>query len=599
MQLDGTPEAAQVKTRLTATGVHRAEFAPAEPLDFDANCSFVYHYAGRAVEKLSCDSPLGEGHIMLTADLPAASLAKFAVEVHQVSVNAGLDVMRTLRSRFNSDLAARGTISGRLDYDPARQKNGEALSPAPDRSRHVHSKKGAVKPPAAQPLEPFTGALTVEDLQFSGGGISQPIQVPRITFAPIDPEPGQAPALGAAVPVPAGAVQPLSLTIQCMAAGYRATVRGGASFARLRELAHVAGFADLSALQGLAGDPATLDLRAEGPWLPRSMPDLRSAGSVVSLDDSLVLKDADADQLAGTVTIRNANWKTDALVNHLEIAQAVLHLGGGAIVWDPVQFTDGPVTGKASLRVPIGCATGQACLPQLDLHFADLDAAALQAALLGAKQQTTGISALIERFSGSSAPAWPHINGTIEADRLKLGPVTLEDAEIALSVGPAGAEFTSIDGNFLGGTVHGNGQLTQGDKPAYTFEAGFEKISGPRACEIFALRCPGGSLDGKVGVTLAGFTDSDLAKSAKGTLHFEWAHGAIEARSTARVEIPKSLKRFDRWTADAAIANNTAVLGPSEVKLGQHHTSVDATITFAHPPSITFAREPVAPSPRP
>ena len=39
LHLDGTADAAQVKTRLRATGVHRAEFAPAAPMDFDANCA--------------------------------------------------------------------------------------------------------------------------------------------------------------------------------------------------------------------------------------------------------------------------------------------------------------------------------------------------------------------------------------------------------------------------------------------------------------------------------------------------------------------------------------------------------------------------------
>jgi len=39
MHLDGTEtEAAQIQTRLRATGVHREEFAPAAPMDFDASC---------------------------------------------------------------------------------------------------------------------------------------------------------------------------------------------------------------------------------------------------------------------------------------------------------------------------------------------------------------------------------------------------------------------------------------------------------------------------------------------------------------------------------------------------------------------------------
>jgi hypothetical protein len=53
LHLDGTADAAQIKTQLRATGVHRAEFAPAAPLDFDANCGFVYHYSARALDNLA------------------------------------------------------------------------------------------------------------------------------------------------------------------------------------------------------------------------------------------------------------------------------------------------------------------------------------------------------------------------------------------------------------------------------------------------------------------------------------------------------------------------------------------------------------------
>ena len=118
LQLDGTAETAQVKTRLTASGVHRAEFAPADPMDFDANCTFLYHYAARAVENLVCDSPLGDGHIKVAGELPANQPAKLDVEVQKVPVSAGLDALRTLRNGINESLQARGTITGQLIYDP-------------------------------------------------------------------------------------------------------------------------------------------------------------------------------------------------------------------------------------------------------------------------------------------------------------------------------------------------------------------------------------------------------------------------------------------------------------------------------------------------
>src|SRR5580658_6395726 len=63
LHLEGTADAAHLITRLRAESVHRAEFAPVDALDFDANCDLVYHYSRRSFEKLACSSPIGDGHI--------------------------------------------------------------------------------------------------------------------------------------------------------------------------------------------------------------------------------------------------------------------------------------------------------------------------------------------------------------------------------------------------------------------------------------------------------------------------------------------------------------------------------------------------------
>ena len=43
---------------------------PPRPLDFDANCGFVYHYTRRSLENLTCNSPLGDGRMRLTGEKP-------------------------------------------------------------------------------------------------------------------------------------------------------------------------------------------------------------------------------------------------------------------------------------------------------------------------------------------------------------------------------------------------------------------------------------------------------------------------------------------------------------------------------------------------
>ena len=98
----------------------------------------------------------------------------------------------------------------------------------------------------------------------------------------------------------------------------------------------------------------------------------------------------------------------------------------------------------------------------------------------------------------------------------------------------------------------------------------------------------GNPISGSGEVQLVGFTDRDLAASARGSLHFDWRHGAIEASD---VETPPALARFDRWTADAEIANGSITLRENQVHHGTRKTAIDASATFGDPPRVTFGQQ--------
>ena len=214
LHLDGTADAAQIKTRLRATGVHRAEFAPAETLDFDARCGFVYHNASRALENLVCDSPLGDGRIHLAGDLPGAGgMPRFSVELDRIPVAAGLDALRTVRSGFGPGLEARGSISGKMTYAEIAPESSVGEKPA-RRAKRGTSGAGRAPSGKARPAEPnvavrgpLTGSFTVQGLQLSGDGLSTPIQAPRLVLEPVAASPGQEagqfPALAATAAIPA------------------------------------------------------------------------------------------------------------------------------------------------------------------------------------------------------------------------------------------------------------------------------------------------------------------------------------------------------------------------------------------------------------
>jgi hypothetical protein len=584
LHLDGTPEAAQVKTRLRATGVHRAEFAPAAPMDFDANCNLFAHFTARAIDNMLCDSLLGSGHIRLTGNLPSdGGPPSFSVELDRISIAAALDALRTVRSDLAPGLEATGSASGKITYAPESATLQKPAFPSQIRAAMAHAAEQG----------PLSGSLTVQGLQLSGNGLSQPLRVPKFLLAPANQPSGTGQALAATVAIPAGAATPLTVSTRLMLSGYQFTIRGQASITRARDLAHVADIRNAATLDAFEGDPVSMDLAAGGPWM---MPVKTISLGDLSPTAASLPSAAAADSLTGTVNLRNVIWKADYLVNPVEISSTTLHLASGELRWAPVVFSYGPVKGTASLTLPIACDTPQPCPPRFQLQFGALDAAVLQAAFLGARERDTMLSTLIRRLRPTATPAWPSLEGTVRAESLILGPVTLHQPVATLHMLASGAEITAFDAVVLGGHVHGSGAYhaaaTPRDKPSYALEAQFDKLSPPDIGRLLGLHFSGSTFDGNGKIELTGFTDADLAASAKGVLHFDWRQGTVTAASG---NVPPALARFDRWTADAEIANGVLILNENQVKLGAHTTQVEASVTLADPPEVAFP----APTPVP
>jgi len=614
LHLDGTAEAAHIKTRLRATGVHREEFAPVAAMDFDARCGFVYRFTERRVESLLCDSPLGDGHVRLTGDLPGeGGLPRLTVEMDQIPVAAGLDALRTVRSGFGPGLQARGTIRGKIAYAPGDAVADVAPGKQAGKASQVRARDGKTRVTQAHaPQGPLTGSLTVEGFQLSGDGLGIPIQIPKLVLAPAaastglrsDEIPSQ--MLEATVAVAAGGPGPLTIHSSLSLSGYLLTMHGQASIVRARELALLAGLPDSSALDSVAGDPVAVDLSGVGPWRPTEKTPFTS--------DSFISATASgawpaADRMSGTVTLHNANWKADYLANHVQISQATLHLDtnedGGETRWDAVVFSYGPVKGTASLTLPGKYDALQRCPAHFQVQFGALDAAALQAAILGAQKQGTLLSELIARLSPSKAsPLWPELEGTVTADSLVLGPVTLEKPSADLKIAENGIEFTDLDAGLLGGSVHGTGTLHAAgagqNKPDYTLEARFEKLRPPALGQLLGQRMSGGVLNADGRMELVGFTGADLASSAKGAFHFEWRNGAFGSKgrivggpvavTTGTTTLPAVLGHFDRWSGDAEIGGGTITIKQSQAALAGRSRAVDAVVTLGNPPKVSFSQ---------
>ena len=594
MKLDGTAADAQVTTRLRASGVHRAEFAPATPLDFDANCGFIYHYSASTAENLVCESRLGDGRLRVKGDLLGNGHPKLSVELQKIPAQAVLDSLRTVRRQLGAGLEADGTLTGKLSYDASIQ-----LPPQPERgSKPSHGKKAASKQ-ATMPEGPLTGSISLDALRLSGGALNQPVQIQKVLFEPsIEPD-GKSEELTGIAEVAAGAPTPVVFTVQLALSGYHISARGAAAPARLRQIARAAGLKEAGALEAIAGDPVTMDLAIGGPWIPAPEVLLAESegGDTATLQEP-VPENQDQpvpDRITGTVLLHNITWKPEMLPKAVQISQATLHLQGGQSVWDPASFVYGPLKGTARLVVPV-CGAEEQCLPTLDLDFPTLDAGELQSALLGADNKSTLFSTVLAHLTPSSEHKWPAFQGTLKASSFALGPVMLHDFAAQLRVSADSAELTAVDAGILGGQLHATGKVNNGDKPAYALEGTFEKVSPPALCQVLELKCSGTSVDGDGKIDLSGFAGKDLATSAKGTLHFDWKKGAIIGRSGTAEQMPPVLARFDYWSGTAEIANGSVTLKDNQVQTGKRAAAVNASVTFGEPPKVGFSAAKATPA---
>lgn len=634
LHLEGTADAAQIKTQLRAQNVHRAEFAPASTMDFDANCALFYHFSSRSFENLACDSPLGDGRVHVTGNMPADGNPLLTVEVDRIPAAAALDALRTVRSNFGPGLEARGRISGKIVYAEA-----EPLPlPAPEQSGKQHAAK-------ANPLPagPLTGSLSVDGFELSGGALSEPIRLPKLTFVPSSAQPAPAtkpntkqksslPAFPAesdpksqpqtletTFSILSGGPAPLTVTARLGLAGYEVRLAGQASLERVKEYARAAALADADALNAVSPDavtpdidasaagekdaakangakpePVTLDLTATSPWIPvekltligitpaASLPPIVSAGANESSAQPV------ASPFTATISIRNVRWKTEFLANPVEIAQATLHMENGEAHWDQVAFSYGPVKGVASLNLPTDCEAPQNCTPRFQLQFGSLDAAALQAAILGAQSKATLLSELLGRLNPSATtPAWPLVEGTINADSLILGPVTLRQPTSTVRIQGTSAEITSLDAGLLGGQLHGSGSLRAAgsaqEKPVYALTGQFGKLNPAAVGQLLGQRWSGGDFSGSGKIELNGFTGKDLASSARGTVQFQWMRGAV-----AGAQLPPALAHFDLWTGEAEVTNGGISLKTSQAQRGASKSEIKASATFGTPGKVTF-----------
>lgn len=628
IEMHGTSDNAQTKTRLRAVGVRREEFAPDTPLDFDANCSFRYQHSLNAFHDVGCDTAIGNGRLHLTAELPGtAGSPEATLAVQQVPVQAALDLLRTVRSGFAPGISAKGTANGSLTYKVVSLADQGTKKLA----RRGSGKKDAVKAEVV-PAD-LHGSLTVDGGELRGGELKEPIALPKMTLAPVlisdvaDAAEGPAAGTGlgtqfvaelapparsagaadaaSAQSVPAQSTPAQSVTVRFRAGarGYEAVVSGASTPAGVRDLAYAFGLPHLDAADSFTGGSADFSFMARGPWIPSSeavavaepagsnlaAQARRPGAAIASAPKELPGHEA----FSGSVELHHTQWKTDYLAHPVELAQATVTVVGQAISFtSDFSFGGSKTTGKDGSMSPLrgsvvvnattNCAAKD-CVPQVELKFGALDAAAVQEALLGTPEKKSLFSPLIARMRSSDRPKWPEMVVKVDADSVVLGPATVQKSSVSARLKGNEATVENWQAELFGGSAQGKGHVKwNADQPEYALEGSFARINAGLLGAMLGVKWAGGPLSGKGSIQLDGLTSEQLSASAAGDIRFDWAHGTIPAAGDP-TEAALKQTRFDDWSGTVAIQDGKAQVGENAMISGSHSSNVAGSISFGGP----------------
>jgi hypothetical protein len=541
-ELSGTANLAQISARLKIAGFHRSEFSAAHPLDVAASCRALFRKEARSLDEVSCGSPIGDGAISLTGvvqEVITQPQADLKLAIQRVPAAAVLSALQELRSSLAAGVQTTGVVNGDFYY----------------------ASQGG-RPPQ------ITGEMALDSLSLSPPESGRPFVLAPVRLRCSSPEAGDGgyPALLLQpVRLAMGAPAPVTLDGRFTPTGFDLHVGGTSSLSRLQAFNRAFGLLN-SARVALSGSgTAALNLDVRGNWLlPVPDPDHPLAPSTAE----------------GTIAIRNAELSTSYLSQPLHIISAQGILSAGQTAWTNATISYGKLEGEGSLEYPTLCSALTPCVGHFSLNSPALDLGALQSTLLGASAGGELLRELLDRLDRHAAK-WPELSGTVQIGVLSTGKLVVHDAIGAVDIGVNSINIRSLNGHVASGTLRLAGVVdASGSEPEYRFDVQVTNAAPSALAALFEERWGSGVANFSGQLRLSGFDAQELARSATGTLRWNWNKGGLAAGQEALPVAAEPFVHFDQWSADAVIADSTIKITQSLLARGSDAIPLSGTISF-------------------
>ncbi len=540
-----------LQSNLSVEEFHRAEFIPAAEMDLSADCNVRYARYEPQLNSLECNAPIGNGLLALrSSGNPEPGSGKrpsVKISLQRVPAESFFDLLRHLNAGVPADMSGSGEINGEADCEW----------------------DGLAAPRAC------TGAIRSPQIRLELAGVDRPLVLsPLLIKSSMESHQAVQPTWNLSpLHVSMGGASPATITGSMTSAGCVLSIDGVADLAQLARAGESLKLPIVSGeVQSMRGG-AQMALSFASTWMPRV--DLESLPASVDLNQSANLV---SSHWAGSVQVRNATLRLGLFPVPLQLTSAQIKLMPSAVEWNALEgsFAHIPFSGSIHWQTPC-VASNSTCTRSFTLHTPNLNAGHFESALHDSQSESNLLS-LINPWAGA-APQLPEISGTVSADVLSAGQVSLKDAVLTLRMKGRRADLMGISGAVFGGTISGaegesptpdtltqvpTGSIQWGDgAPVYSLRAVLRNIQPDRVGAMWNESWGTGTANLLLDLRTRGWSAAELAKNASGKFKAEWLNGSLAGSTGGPREA--AVGNFRRWSAQGLIRDQALVFTSSQM----------------------------------
>ncbi|HLV85388.1 MAG TPA: AsmA family protein [Candidatus Sulfotelmatobacter sp.] len=546
--LRGTPAKLLVSTDVSVDDFRRYDITSGEALPLAAHCDAQYSSLDRIFHDVLCSGPVKSGMITVkgSAGLPGSSHYDLLISAEDIPAAALVALARRAKKNLPEDLAATGTLRGRVACSRAGAWSTVSLD-GHGEVANLHLLSAAEKNEFGPETIPFllTSGIRKPAAKKSTGNAAVNItfpQDPHIEFGPMT-------------------VGHLAARGWASRSGYSVSVAGEAEILKTLRAARVFG---LPAMQAPVDGTAQVDFQIAGGW----------AGWAATAAQGFT-----SPQVTGIAKLHNVRLPVRGATAPAEIVGGELHLSADAARLEKLNAKFANASWTGSVELPRGCGTPAACEVAFSLNTTQLSLSDI-AAWVNPPRERPWYRVL--QSSSSSVPllAGLRASGHLTADHFQVHTLSANHFSAKVDLNSGKLDVTELSADFASGKYQGEWHADFTVKPAVSTSSGsFARLS--LAGLALAMKDPwiSGTANGTYQLKAEGASVADFWQSAEATVHFALSDGLL-AHISLEDEGPL---RISRMTGQAHLHDET--VDAKDVKLDSPDGSYQMT------GSASFKRE--------